>query len=315
MRAVQLESFGGPDVLELRSVPRPKIGPGEMLVAIHAAGVNPVDGQNRADGSWAQLQLPVIPGSDFCGVVEAVGDDAGDWARGDEVFGLLPFRGNSVGSYAEYCAADARRVARKPEGVSHQEAAAVPLAATTALEVLGRLDLAPGAWPLIHGAGGGVGTFAVQLAAAAGLRVIASASSKHHQLLLELGAEACIDYGSEDVCEAALRRAPGGVDALVDLVGGVTLADSLPALRERGTAVTIAGLDGDLELLIDKNQTLRGVLLDPSDPSALFAVADELAAGRLRPVISEVLPLEAAAEAHRRLEAGHVQGKLVLGVR
>lgn len=191
----------------------------------------------------------------------------------------------------------------------------MPLAATTAFEVLRRLDLAPGEWLLIHGGGGGVGTFAVQLAAAAGLRVVASASSSHHQLLLELGAESCVDYSVEDVCEGALHRVGDEVDGVADFVGAETLANSLPALRDRGAAATIAGLEGDLELLIDKNQTLHGILLDPSDPSALFAVAEELAEGRLRPVISEVLPLEAAADSHRRLEAGHLQGKLVLEVR
>jgi NADPH:quinone reductase len=315
MRVVVYQRFGGPEVLELRDWPRPEPKTGEVVVAVHAAGVNPVDAQNRTDGAWAALEPPVIPGYDFSGVVERVGDRAAGWAVGDEVFGALPVRVTRSGSYAEYVAVPAETIAPKPERLSHVEAAAAPVAACTAHEALRRLRLAPGEWLLIHGAGGGVGTFAVQIAAHSGARVLAVASARHHELLGELGAEACIDYTHERVDEAIRPITGGEVDAVADLVGGGVLSRSLSLLRKRGRAVEIVDLEGDLEPLIDRNQELHGVLFDPADPGPLRAITDELAAGRLRPVVSDVLALEQAGEAHRRLEAGHRQGKLVLEVR
>jgi NADPH:quinone reductase len=185
------------------------------------------------------------------------------------------------------------------------------VAACTAHEALRRLRLEPGEWLLLQGAGGGVGSFAVQIAARSGARVLAVASARHHELLGELGAKACIDYTQERVEEAARLITGGEVDAVADFVGGEGLSRSLSLLRKRGRAVEIV----DLEPLIDRNQELHGVLFDPSYPGPLRAIAAELAAGRLRSVVSDVLVLEQAAEAHRRLEAGHRQGKLVLEVR
>jgi NADPH:quinone reductase len=314
MRAVVYERFGGPEVLELRDWPRPEPEPDQLVVRIHAAGVNPVDAQNRADGAGAGIELPVIPGYDFSGVVEALGDRASDWDVGDAVFGAPPIRVTRSGSYAEYVAVPAGLVAAKPKRLSHVEAAAVPIAGCTAYECLRRLRLEPGERLLVLGAGGGVGSFAVQLATGLGARVLAVASDRHHPLLTELGAQACVDYTAEDVSEAVARLAGGEVDAIADFVGAGALAASLPLLRERGRAVEIVDLDGDLEPLIDRNQELHGVLFNPANPEPLRAVAAELEAGRVRPVVSEVLPLEEAAEAHRLLEAGHRQGKLVLTV-
>ena len=313
MRAVVYERFGGPEVLEVRNWPRPAIGEGQLLVSVRAAGVNPVDAQNRADGAWAQIQPPVIPGYDFSGVVDAVGARADGWMVGDEVFGALPVRVTRSGSYAEYVAVDAGIVVAKPDGVGWIEAAATTVAGCTAHEALRRLRLESAEWLLICGAGGGVGTFAVQIGAAAGARVIAIASARHHDLLIQLGAEACVDYTAEDPRDA-VRRIAGEVDVLADFVGGRTLERMLPVVRERGRAVEIAGIEGDVEEVIDRNLELHGVLFNPVDPEPLRAVREELAAGRLRPAVSDVLALEQAAEAHRRIEAGHQQGKIVLEV-
>ncbi|MFL5871437.1 MAG: zinc-binding alcohol dehydrogenase family protein [Solirubrobacterales bacterium] len=313
MRAVVYERFGGPDVLELRDWPEPEVGDGQLLVAVRAAGVNPVDAQNRASGDWARLEPPVIPGYDFSGVVESVGPGADGFAVGDEVFGGLPVRVTRSGSYAEYVAVDAGIVAAKPDCVSYHEAAAMTVAGCTSHESLRRLRLEPGEWLLICGAGGGVGSFAVQIGAAAGARVIAVASARHHELLAELGAEACVDYTAEDVGEA-VERIAGEVDALADYVGGRTLERMLPLVREGGRAVEIAGIEGNVEEVIDRNLELHGVLFNPADPEPLRAVAAEFASGRLRPIVSDVLALADAAEAHRRIEAGHQQGKLVLEV-
>jgi NADPH2:quinone reductase len=314
MRAIVYERFGGPEVLELREVEPPRPGPRELLIAISAAGVNPVDAQNRADGAWGQIELPVIPGYDFSGVVEEVGEGVEGWAVGDEVFGAPPVRVTRLGSYADYIAVSVDIVSRKPRGLSHVEAAAVPIAACTGYEAIRRLRLEPGERVLILGAGGGVGTFALQFAASSGARVLAVATARHHALLDELGAEACIDYTAENLDEAVGRLA-GEVDAIAGFVGGDSLARTLPLLRERGRAVEIAGLDGDLELLIDKNQDFHGLLFNPADPAPLRAVAAAIERGTIRPVVDRVLPLEQAAEAHRLLEAGHRQGKLVLEIR
>jgi NADPH2:quinone reductase len=231
------------------------------------------------------------------------------------VFGALPVRVTRYGSYAEYLAVPGDIVAPKPKRVSHVEAAAAPVAACTAHEALRRLRLEPGEWLLIQGAAGGVGSFAVQIAGRMGARVLAVASARHHELLGELGAEACIDYTDDQVDEAVPLITGGEVDAIADFVGGESLSRSLSLLRMRGRAVEIVDLEADLELLIDRNQELHGVLFDPADPEPLRAIAAELAARRLRPVVSGVLGLGQAAEAHRRIEAGHRQGKLVIEVR
>ena len=316
MRAVVIDRFGPPDVLSVRDVDTPAPGQGEVRVEVHAAGVNPVDAQNRADGEWAGLSLPAILGSDFSGVVDVIGEGVTEWSEGEKVFGLSPFRGSSNGTYAEYHVAAAGSLLRKPGGLTHVEAAAIPLAAATALEVIDRrLAIEDGELVLVHGAGGGVGSFAVQLAAGAGASVIASASERHHELLGRLGADLCLDYRRVDVAEAARERTGRELDAVADFVGGDAIARSLAAMREGGRAASVVSLEGDLEAAIDRNITLHGVLLDPKDQILLEKMQELAAAGRLQPVVSEVYPLADAASAHRHLEDGHVQGKLVLGVR
>jgi NADPH2:quinone reductase len=266
MRAIVYERFGGAEVLELRNWPRPEPRRGEVVVAVHAAGVNPVDAQNRADGRWAELEPPVIPGYDFSGVVDAIGDGASNWAVGDEVFGALPVRATRSGSYAEYVAVPADMIAPKPARVSHVEAAAAPVAACTAHEALRRLGLRSGEWLLIHGAAGGVGSFAVQIGARAGAKVLALASARHHELLGELGAEACIDYTKERVDDSVRRITRGEVDAVADFVGGDVLPTSLALLRKRGRAVEIVDLEGNLEPLIDRNQNSTACSSTPRTP-------------------------------------------------
>jgi NADPH:quinone reductase len=313
MRAVVIERFGGPDVLQVAEVPDPQAGPGQVRIAVHAAGTNPVDASNRDDGSWAGLDLPHVPGYDVAGIVDQVGEGADGVAIGDHVMAMTPFP-RGAGGYAELVTIDAGFVARLPDDISLIEAAAVPLAAGTAADVLQRIDLAAGSAVLVHGASGGVGTFFVQLAAAGGLRVVAAASARSQDLLRSLGAAACIDYHDADVVGATLDAVGGPVDAIVDLVGGSSLAGSLGAVRSRGQLASIATPDLDLDPVLDANLTFHGVLIaDDSDRVRLLA--DLLASRKLRPVVAEVYPLERVADAHRRLETGHSGGKIVLRVR
>lgn len=315
MRAIVFDTFGGPDVLSLQEVAIPEPGPGQVRVAIYAAGTNPIDAGNRQDGSWAGLHPPVIPGCDASGVIDAVGPGVTHFAPGDEVFYMTDILNNASGTYAEYHVVDAALIAHKPLTLTHVEAAALPLAAGTAYEtIIRRLAITQGEWVLLYGAAGGVGSLALQMAVAQGAHVIAVARAHHHALLTDLGAVACLDYTNQDVPAEAQAIAGRKLDAIVDLVGGETLSQSLTTIRPYGRAASIASLAGNLDLLLDLNITLHGVLVHP-EQTRLVAIATLISTGALRPIVDQVLPLEDAAQAHRRLETSHGQGKVVLAVR
>lgn len=315
MKAVVLNEFGGPEVLRIGELPDPHAGAGQVRVAVHAAGINPVDGGNRSNGRWAGLRAPCVLGYDVAGVVDQVGPGVERVRAGDRVMAMTGFRGGA-GGYAELAVLDADQVAPVPANRSLVEAAAVPLAAGTAWEVLRRLGTAAGAgsWLLIHGASGGVGTFLVQLAAAAGAKVVAVGSARSHGLLRQLGATACVDYHDGPVAPRALEAAGGPVDAIADLVGGDALQASLGAVRPHGQLASIATPRLDPDPLLDDNLTFHGILIE-NDGGRTRLLADQLARGLLRPVIAEVFPPEHAADAHRRLDTGHSGGKLILRFR
>ena len=314
MRAAVVDAFGPPELIQLRHIPRPRPGRGELLVEVVAAGVNPVDASNRLDGSWAGLSPPVVLGSDASGIVVGVGDDVDEFAVGDAVFYFSDFLGTRLGSYAEYQAILADIVAGKPESVTFAEAAALPLAAGTAYEtVVRRLAVRSGETLLIHGAAGGVGGYAVQLAADLGARVLAVARAEHAEYLAGLGAEATLDYTTADVSELVARN-HGLVDAVADFVGGESIVSSLPIVAEGGRLATACALAGDLDVAVDRNLTIHGVLVRP-DGTRLAALSELVSAGRLRPLIRRELPLDQAADAHREVERGHGRGKIVLRVR
>ena len=316
MRAMVTPQFGGPDLFEERNVERPHPGPGEVQVRVVAAGTNPVDAKFRADGSSAGLEAPIILGLDVSGVVEEVGPGVTDLAPGDEVY-YTPevFGPNSNGSYAEYHVAKVDIVAKKPSSLSHQEAAAVPLAGGTAYEaIVRRLGVRVGETILIHGGAGGVGSFAVQIAKAAGVRVLATAGPHNQGVLKELGANVAIDYSSQDVTEIALDDTSGkGVDAIFDSVGGGTIVESIPATKPFGRLATILGAQGDLTPLYQKNQILYGVFLQ-RERARLEEMGNLIERGQVRPLVAEVLPLEGVGKAHERLDSGHGHGKVVLRV-
>jgi NADPH:quinone reductase-like Zn-dependent oxidoreductase len=296
MRAVVVEEPGGPEALTLVERPVPRAGPGEVLVRVEAVGVNPVDCGNRADPSWAGVEASYVVGYELAGRLADTGE---------AVWGLLPVQGTRWGALAEYVALPAGLVAPRPPGLDAVTAAALPLAGCTAFQVLERMRLPEGSWVLVHGATGGVGHLFVQLAARRGLRVAAAVRPAERRRLESLGAERLLDRADPDPAAVLDHE----VDAVVDLVGG-RLEASLPHVRVGGHAATIVDLSGDLELAIDRNVDLHGVLLRVGR-DRLDALAAEVAAG-LRPTVAATYPLEHAADAHRRLEGGGVGGKLVI---
>jgi NADPH:quinone reductase len=312
MRAVVVSEFGGPEQLRLGRAADPVAGPGQVRMAVHAAGVNPVDAGNRADGRWAGLPVPCILGYDVAGVIDSVGSGVTGLAPGDRVMAMTHFP-DGAGGYAELAVTDAALAAPISSGTSFADAAATPLAAGTAYLVLARLGLPAGSRLLVLGASGGVGLFLLQLAAAAGIMTIGAGRRVMHAQMSSCGASACIDYTCEDVASRARALAGGPVDAIADLVGGRLAQAACIALRPGGQIAAIATPELDLDPLLDANITFHGVLVQ-DDGDRTRALAALLGRRALQPVISHVLPLAAAAEAHRILEGGHVGGKIVLDV-
>ena len=316
MRAMVLPEFGGPELFEERDVERPEPGPGEVLVRVVASGTNPVDAVLRANGSAMGLQAPAILGADVSGVVEAVGAGVEEFESGDEVYYTPEIFGpGSNGGYAEYNVVSADIIAEKPASLSHEEAAAVPLAGGTAWEALvRRLAVGVGETVLIHGGAGGVGSFAVQIAHASGARVIATAGTDNQQTLKDLGADLALDYTQQDVSETVMEDTGSvGVDAVFDTVGGETVVNSLPYTRPFGRLATILGPQGDFTPLYMNNQALYGVLL-LRERERLEEMSLLIQRGQMRPVVDEVLNLSGVGKAHERLDSGHGRGKVILRV-
>ncbi len=315
MRAVVLPEFGGADLMEVKDVERPAPGPNELLVRVRASATNPVEAKLRAAGQWARVTPPIIIGYDAAGTVEEVGAGVVDFEPGDDVYYTPHIFGNPQGTHAEYNVVPANIVARKPAGLSYAEAASIPLAGGTAWEaVIRRLQIRPGESILIQGGAGGVGSFAVQFAKAAGAHVLATAGSDNQETLRTLGADVAIDYTSQDVVEA-VREATGGagVDAVFEIAGENLVTRSLPALHPFGRIATILPPQGDLATLYRNNITLFGVFLT-RERVRLDEMRPLFERGEVKPLIAQTLPLREVAKAHERLESGHGRGKVVLDV-
>src|SRR5881227_2052549 len=266
MQAVVMHQTGGPEVLRYEEAERPEPGDGEVLIRVHAASVNPVDWKYRR--GLAEKQMPAVLGQDVSGTVEV--SRAEGFAEGDEVFGFAP-----SGGYAEFATAPAGVIARKPAGVGHEQAAAIPVAGLTAWQALfDRGGLESGQTALIAGAAGGVGHFAVQFARLAGARVIGTGSERNRDFVLGLGADEYVDYTKQDVGEAVKD-----VDVAFDTVGGETTASLVPTVREGGIVVTIAGAPPEEEA---RARGARAELLVMSpDPGQLARIAELVAAGEV----------------------------------
>jgi NADPH:quinone reductase-like Zn-dependent oxidoreductase len=308
MHAVRFHSYGGPDVLVLEEVPRPEAGAGEVLIRVHAAGVNPLDWKVRAGHlkAWMRHRLPLIPGWDVSGVVEAVAPDVTAFKVGDAVYGMLDFMRN--GTYAEYVAAKTVHLAFKPSDIDHFQAGAVPLASLTAWQSLFEVaGLKPGQTVLIHAAAGGVGHFAVQLAKWKGAKVIGTASAGNGSFLRELGAHEVIDYRTTRFEEAA-----HDADVVLDTIGGDTQERSWQVLKKGGILVATLGISSP-EAARQHGVRGEGILVHP-DAAQLSQIAALINDEKLKPAVATTLPLAEAAKAHELSEAGHVRGKIVLRV-
>jgi NADPH:quinone reductase-like Zn-dependent oxidoreductase len=308
MQAVRFHTYGSPKVLVMEEVPRPDVAASEVLVRVYAAGVNPLDWKVRAGlvKSWLAHRLPLIPGWDVCGVVEAVGPDVRAFKAGDLVYGMLDFSRN--GAYAEYVAAEVRNLAPKPGSIDHLQAAAVPLAALTAWQALFEVaGLTPWHTVLIQAAAGGVGHFALQLAKWKGAKVIGTASAQNAGFLQELGADRVIDYQTTRF-EDEVRE----VDVVLDTLGGDVQQRSWQVLKKGGILVATLGVASP-ETARQHGVRGEGVSVQ-RDAAQLTQIAALIDSGDLKPAVTTLLPLAGAAEAHELSETGHVRGKIVLQV-
>lgn len=307
MRAAIYDNFGGADVLDVREVADPPVGPDTVLVRTKATSVNPVDWKIREgylQGAYPH-HLPIIPGWDVAGVVEAVGPAVQTGLKvGDEVYGYVRRDDVTFGTAAELVPAPERTLTRKPASLSFEEAAAVPLAGMTAYQALTEaLDVGAGDRVLIHAASGGVGHFAVQIAAALGAEVVATASPRNHDFLRELGASEVVDYNAGPVSEQLEMP----VDAVLDLVGGDALTDAPNQVKDTARVASIV----DAETVLGMGGRYVFVRPEREHLEALAALADQ---GKLRVELAETYPLDRIADAHRASEEGHVRGKIAVTI-
>ncbi|MFE6092754.1 NADP-dependent oxidoreductase [Streptomyces massasporeus] len=307
MRAISQDVLGGPEVLKEVEIERPVPKPNQVLVRVRAAGVNPTDWKHRATGGFLG-EPPFVLGWDVSGVVEAVGIGVVAFAPGDEVFGMLPYP-YGHGSHAEYVIAPVRALTRKPAGVDHTQAGALPLVSLTAWQALTEhADLQPGQRVLIHAAAGGVGHVAVQIAKARGAYVIGTASAGKHEFLRSIGVDETIDYRETDVTEAVKD-----VDVVLDTIGGDNALHSLRVLRPGGVLVSILPVGSDDLYAEAERLGVRALrMLVDADRGGMEAIADLIVTGKLRATIAGTFPLAEAAEAHTLGDTGRTTGKLVL---
>lgn len=330
MRAVVMEKTGDPTVLKAVELGRPLCGDNEVLVRVMAAGVNPIDTKLRARGLYFPNGLPAILGCDGAGVVEAVGSDVTRFEPGDAVFYCYGGLGQAAGNYAEYIAVPESFVASKPDCIDFIDAAAAPLVLITAWESLfDRARIRGGERVFIHAGAGGVGHVAIQLAKLAGCTVATSVSSDEKaDLVRTLGADLAINYRDQDVAGELLAWTEGrGVDIAFDTVGGEAFNQLVPATALYGDIVTILQVPEDADwkqirlrnIRISQELMLTPMVLGLEEGAAhhgdiLEQCAQFFDEQKLSVFVADTLPLEQAAEAHRRIEAGGMAGKLVLEI-
>ncbi|MGO4612861.1 NADP-dependent oxidoreductase [Nocardia sp. 2YAB30] len=310
MRAISQNILGGPEVLTEVQLPQPIPGPGEILVRVRAAGLNPTDWRHRAVAGLFLPEPPFVLGWDVSGEVAATGIGVTLFRPGDEVFGMLPYP-DGHGAFAEYTVGPARAFAHKPAGLDHVQAAAIPLAGLTAWQALvDTAELSARQRVLIHAAAGGVGHFAVQIAKARGAYVIGTASAPNHDFLHGIGADEVIDYRSTDIAEVVRD-----VDVVLDSVDDENSIRSLRTLRPGGLLVTLRAF-GTVDLTAEADALgVRAVrMLVEDDHAGMRALAELVDSGALRPTIAGTFPYSEAAKAHALGDTSRTVGKLVLTV-
>ena len=306
MKAVVVHKYGGPEVLKYEEVPRPEPKDNEVLVRMIAAGVNPVDALIRS-GKYAKFfgtTLPLIPGYDIAGVVEKAGAKVTKLKVGDPIYAYVMWGGG----YAGYAVATEGEAAAKPKSITFVEAAGVPLAALTAWQALiDAAKLSAGQTVLIHGGSGGVGSFAIQIAKARGAKVIATASTPNQGLLKQLGADVAIDYSKtkfEDIAK--------DVDVVLDSVGKDTLARSYGVVKNGGFVATLVAEPDQAEL--DKHGIRGAPISVKPNASELAEITKLIEEKKIKPIVSQVLPLTEAVKAQEQAATHHTRGKLVLKI-
>jgi len=306
MRAVQIQEFGGPEVLTIHELPIPSPGQGELLVQVHAAGINPVDTGVRSGraAALAAAVPPYVPGFDISGTVAAVGSGITNFEIGDEVFAMLDLRRG--GGYAEFAIVKEDEAAIKPTNISFSEAASMPLVTLTAWQVLFEVgNLQAGQTVLIHAGAGGVGSVAVQLAKWRGANVIATASDYNHDFLRELGVDIPVDYRTQQFEDFA-----SDIDLVLDTIGGDTQVRSMKTLKKGGKLVSIVGLTAEGRNPA-RNIEVTSILVRP-EADQLLAIGELIEDGVLNPILSYQFPLTEAPAAHKQSETRRTRGKIVL---
>lgn len=319
MNAMVLARFGGSDAFELRDVPVAEVGPRQVRVRVHATAINPLDYQIRRGDYVDYVPLPAIIGHDISGVIEEVGSHVTEFGVGDEVY-YTPRIFGGAGSYAEQHVADVELVGRKPQNLSHLEAASLTLAGGTVWEAfVSRAQLAVGETILIHGGAGGVGTLAIQVAKAIGARVITTARADDHAFVRSLGADEAIDFLSEDYVDAVSTLTRGrGVNVVFDTIGGDTLTRSPLVLADAGRVVSLVDIAQPQNLIEawGKNASYHFVFTR-QNRGKLDALTRLVERGLVKPVIGATLPLARMGEAHELLENGGayaLRGKVAIDV-
>lgn len=305
MKAIQIQQYGGPDQLKIVEVPKPHAEARQVVVRVAATSFNPID-PNRASGNMRQvfhLEFPFIPGGDFSGVIDSVGEAVTNFKAGDEVIGYSM----AGGAYAEFIAIEADKVALKPKGIDHLEAASLALVAQTAIQMLDRAGVLKGRRVLVQGAGGGVGSVAVQVAHKRGAQVVGTASARSLERVHEYGANQVLDYQAtpfEDILK--------DVDAVLDTVGGPVQQRSYAVLKDGGALVAINQPPSEEEA--QKHHVRASMLITETSTASLRKVAAMVEDGTIKPFVGKVYPITEVAQAWRDIQSNNIEGRVVFAV-